>query len=188
MTVFEATQEEEIKILSPLFLITYSWLQGLALYKPLDPHRWGSQFLRPTAFHSPQAKNKSHLSISSKFRLQFFIQLRWAEAKILAGNTHIYLTTNPSEECSRTGHALSEQLLSNFSSSRGGHAVLRAWGHCGPFAGEAFLLHPKLLSPRFDLVQVHKEAKLWASKLSPICLLQWRIPSHWSLYLRFCLE
>ena len=31
MTVFETMQEEEIKILSPLFPITDSWLQALAL-------------------------------------------------------------------------------------------------------------------------------------------------------------
>ena len=36
MTVFETMQEEEIKILTPLFPITYSWLQALILYKPLD--------------------------------------------------------------------------------------------------------------------------------------------------------
>ena len=31
MTVFETMQEEEIEILSPSFLISISWLQGLAL-------------------------------------------------------------------------------------------------------------------------------------------------------------
>ena len=36
MVVFETMQEEEIKILSPLFLITDSWLQAVALHKPLD--------------------------------------------------------------------------------------------------------------------------------------------------------
>ena len=34
MPVFETRQEEEIKILAPLFLITYSWLRALACIKP----------------------------------------------------------------------------------------------------------------------------------------------------------
>ena len=36
MIVFETMQEEEIKILSTLLLITNSWLQAFALCKPLD--------------------------------------------------------------------------------------------------------------------------------------------------------
>ena len=35
MTVFEATEEEEIKILPPLFFTPHPWLWALALYKPL---------------------------------------------------------------------------------------------------------------------------------------------------------
>ena len=41
MTVFETMQEEESKIISPLFLITDCWL--LALHKPLDSTwTWGT--------------------------------------------------------------------------------------------------------------------------------------------------
>ena len=41
MTVFETMQEQEIKVLSPLFLITDCWL--LALHKPLDSTwSWGT--------------------------------------------------------------------------------------------------------------------------------------------------
>ena len=36
MTVFETMQEEDIKILTPLLLITDFWLQALIFYKPLD--------------------------------------------------------------------------------------------------------------------------------------------------------
>ena len=42
MTVFKTMKEEEINILTPLLLITNSWLQGLILYKPLDSSWWGS--------------------------------------------------------------------------------------------------------------------------------------------------
>ena len=78
MIVFETIQEEEIKILSPLFLITDSWLQALALHKPPDSS-WsgggvGAQFCRqePTVFPSPPAENKSHFSISSKLCFHIF--------------------------------------------------------------------------------------------------------------------
>ena len=40
MTVFETMQEGEIKILSPLLLITDSWLWTLFLNKPLDSSWW----------------------------------------------------------------------------------------------------------------------------------------------------
>ena len=39
MTVFEEKEEEEIKILTLLFLITDSWLRALNLHKPLDTSR-----------------------------------------------------------------------------------------------------------------------------------------------------
>ena len=44
MTVLGTTQEEEIKILTPLFLITDSWLWTLILHKPLDSscRGWGT--------------------------------------------------------------------------------------------------------------------------------------------------
>ena len=73
MTVFETMQEEDIKILSPLFLITDSWLQALILYKPLDSS-WGLvQFLRqePTVFPSLPLRIKA-TSISSKLCLRIF--------------------------------------------------------------------------------------------------------------------
>ena len=62
MTVFKTMQEEEIKILRPLFLITDSWLWALILYKPLDFSRGGgggAQFLRhePTVFPCPSAED-----------------------------------------------------------------------------------------------------------------------------------
>ena len=60
MTVFETVQKEEIKTLTPLFLITGSWLWALILYKPLD-FSWGreAQFLgsEPTVFPSLLAEN-----------------------------------------------------------------------------------------------------------------------------------
>ena len=70
MPVFETRQEEEIKILAPLFLITYSWLRVLALYKALNPHGGKTQFLRheSTVYPSPLAENKTHLLIFSKNR------------------------------------------------------------------------------------------------------------------------
>ena len=59
-TVFETVQKEEIKTLTPLFLITGSWLWALILYKPLD-FSWGreAQFLgsEPTVFPSLLAEN-----------------------------------------------------------------------------------------------------------------------------------
>ena len=63
MTVFETTQEKEIKILPPSFPTTDSWLQARALYKPLDSSSvagvGGAQFLRrePTVFPSPPAED-----------------------------------------------------------------------------------------------------------------------------------
>ena len=44
VTVFETMQEEEIEILTPLFLITDSWLWVLILHKPLDSSwsGWGA--------------------------------------------------------------------------------------------------------------------------------------------------
>ena len=64
-------QEEEIKLLSPLFLTTGSWLQVLVLCKLLDSSWQGcvcAQFLKRegTAFPSPLAESSNHLSISSK--------------------------------------------------------------------------------------------------------------------------
>ena len=56
MTVFETMQEEEIKILTPLFPITYSWLQAFIWYKPLDSSGRGDTVLEAWA-HSPPAKN-----------------------------------------------------------------------------------------------------------------------------------
>ena len=58
MTVAETMQEEEIEILSPLFLITDSWLQALHLYEPLNSP-WGAQFLKlePTVFPSLPTEN-----------------------------------------------------------------------------------------------------------------------------------
>ena len=65
MIVFETMQEEEIKILSTLLLITDSWLQAFALCKPLDGS-WvrggggqGAPFLghEPTVFPSLLAEN-----------------------------------------------------------------------------------------------------------------------------------
>ena len=75
MTVFETTQEEEIKILSPLFLISDSWLWALALYKPLDSSWRGAQFLRhePTVVPSPPTESKCHLSVFSKLCLHIFL-------------------------------------------------------------------------------------------------------------------
>lgn len=57
MSVFETRQEEEIKIPTPLLLITDSWRQTLILYQPLDSSWGGAQFLRhePIAFPSPLA-------------------------------------------------------------------------------------------------------------------------------------
>ena len=74
MTVFETTQEEEIKVLSPLYHISDSWLWALALYKPLDSSWRGAQFLRhePTVVPSPPTENKSHLSVFSKLCLHIF--------------------------------------------------------------------------------------------------------------------
>ena len=75
MIAFETMWEEEIKILSPLFLITDSWLGALAVYKAVDSSwSWGARFLRqePTVFPSLLAENKSQLSISSKLSLHIF--------------------------------------------------------------------------------------------------------------------
>ena len=95
MTVFETMQEEELKILSPLFFITDSWVRAVALYKPLDSswsrngagggHSSGAYCLPlSTGWLS---ENRSHLSIPPKSVSVFFIQLQWAEkAKILASN------------------------------------------------------------------------------------------------------
>ena len=60
MTEFETIQEEEMKILSPLFLITNSWQEAPALYKLLDSS-WirGAQLLshEPIMFPSLPAEN-----------------------------------------------------------------------------------------------------------------------------------
>ena len=92
MTVFETMQEEEIKILSPLFLIIDSWLQALALYKPLDSSwlggghsSWGMS-LPVSPLH--QLRIKAIFQFPPNSVSVFFIRLRWAEeAKILASNS-----------------------------------------------------------------------------------------------------
>ena len=59
MTIFETMQEEEIKILTPLFLIIDSWMQAVILYKPLDSHGEGALFLshEPIVFPTLPAEN-----------------------------------------------------------------------------------------------------------------------------------
>ena len=51
--------KEEIKILTPLFFITDSWLQALIFYKGLHSSQTGAQFsrLEPTMFPSLLAEN-----------------------------------------------------------------------------------------------------------------------------------
>ena len=83
MTVFD-------KILTPLLLITDSWLQALTLHKSLDSSwrgRW-SQFLRrePAVIPSQPAEHSSHLCLPNSVSI-LFIWLQWTEkAKILASN------------------------------------------------------------------------------------------------------
>ena len=59
MTVFQIMQEEEMKILTPLLLITNPWMQAFILHKPLDSSWNGEQFLmhEPTVFPSLPAEN-----------------------------------------------------------------------------------------------------------------------------------
>ena len=74
MTVFETMQEEEIKIRTPLVLITDSWLWALILSKPLVSSWVGVQFLRHE--HSSVQLfadcDLNYLSISSKLCLHIF--------------------------------------------------------------------------------------------------------------------
>ena len=68
-------QEEEIKILSSLFLIANSWLQAFALIKPLDSLWMCNTVLEAWAYCVPfstPAESKSHLSMSSKLCLHIF--------------------------------------------------------------------------------------------------------------------
>ena len=77
MTIFENMQEEEIEILSPLFLIIDSWLWALALYGPLDSSwvgwgvhsPWGMTLL---CSHLCWLENKSYLRISFQLCLCIF--------------------------------------------------------------------------------------------------------------------
>ena len=90
MTGFETIQEEETKILSPLFFITNSWLQVLALYKPLD-FSWGGEghrFWGMSLLCSPLHWLRIKTSFLSPPNSVFFILLQGAEkAKILVGNS-----------------------------------------------------------------------------------------------------
>ena len=74
-------QEGEIKILSPLFLITDD-CEPLVLYKPPDSSRKGAQFLRSEPTLSPSPPPFYFLQTPS-----LKIRLRWAKkAKILASS------------------------------------------------------------------------------------------------------
>ena len=126
LTVFETTQEEEIRILSPLFLITNSWLWALALCKPQTPHRVGVQFLR----HEPTVFPFLHLSIKPIFLFPpdsvsvFFIWLWWAEkAKILVSNSSHAVGWHHG----LNGHHEYEQTLGD-GEGQGGLVCCNPWG------------------------------------------------------------
>ena len=96
MIVFETMQEEEIKILSTLLLITDSWLQAFALCKPLDGSwvgggRAGGTVLGAWAYCVPLSSGwelKSPFYFLHTLSPYSLIQLWWAEkAKILASNS-----------------------------------------------------------------------------------------------------
>ena len=115
MTVFETTQEKEIKILPPLFPTTHSWLQARALYKPVDSSRvvvGGGTVLEARAYCLPLSTSweLKRLSISSELCLHIFIWLRWTEkARVLSGNS-LTMWAAP-EDCSQRGNWLSCQRV-----------------------------------------------------------------------------
>ena len=90
MTVSETMQEEEIKILTPLFLITDSRLWVLIFYKPLNSSlRWGHCSWGMSLLCSPLQllRIKVTFLFPPNSVSVFFIQLQWAEkAKILTSN------------------------------------------------------------------------------------------------------
>ena len=67
MMVFEMRQEKEIKILTPLFLITDSWLQTHILYNPLGSSWRQTQLLR----HEPAYCVPLYASLKLKPPLYF---------------------------------------------------------------------------------------------------------------------
>ena len=81
MTVFEAKKEEEIKILTLLFLITDSWLWAFNLHKPLDTSkRVGGRVLEAWAYCVPicQLRIKTTFLSPPNSVSIFFIWLWWA--------------------------------------------------------------------------------------------------------------
>ena len=75
MTALETMQEEEDKILTPLFLITDPWLWALVLYKPLDSSWWEKQFLRHEPTVLPWELKATFLFPPNSVYV-FFIQLQ----------------------------------------------------------------------------------------------------------------
>lgn len=75
------SERKKINILSPLFLITDSWLGAHAIYKSLDSSWSEAQFLRqePTVFPSLLAENKKPpFRFFQTLTHIIFIQLQWA--------------------------------------------------------------------------------------------------------------
>ena len=107
-------QEEEIKILSPLFLIANSWLEAFALINPLDSLGMCNTVLEAWAYCVPfstPAESKSHPSISSKLCLRIFHLTSVAKkAKILTSSesevTQSCLTLCDPVDCSLPGFSV----------------------------------------------------------------------------------
>ena len=87
--------------------------------------------------------------------------------------TPTYLTTNPSEECPETDHALVYYNTSPYVSKVGTDGFEGISPVCPPLPGKAiklsFSTSPRTLSLRFDLALLYREAELSASYTKAVC-------------------
>lgn len=110
----EAMQDEEIKILTHLFLITESLTRSLILYQPLDSSWTGGSSFRGRAYSVPSllAENESHLSycLPPLCLPCFSFSLQWTESQVLASYSG---SLRPADSSSKHEESLKGTLLSS---------------------------------------------------------------------------